>query len=91
MSQDRARSGERTFEVISLLAESGPLTTSEIADATGVSASWVRDILTRARKNNYVESDGGGFTPVSGVSPKEHSVTDRGRDYLSYKRDQMDS
>lgn len=86
MSTDSARAGERKREVLDLLDRNGPLTTAEIADATGVSPSWVRDLLSRARGNGYVESVGGGFVPGKGVSAKEHDITERGRSHLSYIR-----
>lgn len=72
--------------MLELLASEDALTTSEIAEETGVSPSWVRDLVSRARGNGYITSEGGGFQPGQGVSPKEHALTDRGRDHLAYLR-----
>lgn len=77
---------ERKVEVLRVLRDRGPLTTSRLAAACGISVSNCHNVLRRLRKDRAVETESGEFRPGKGRAEDEHDITDRGHRTLRYHR-----
>lgn len=87
-SGDAVGHSERKAEVLDLLDGSGGMDASSLASACGCSASNIRGVVARCRRQGMVEGEGGDFVPGVGRSAVEYRITEEGQRVLGYYRDE---
>ncbi|MBL7206071.1 MAG: hypothetical protein ISS36_00560, partial [Candidatus Aenigmarchaeota archaeon] len=78
--------GETLYKTLKLCSDMGIITKHDVIKTTNLCSKWIENILTRARKNEFLIISGGGkFLGNCGREPYIYNITSKGMNFLRDK------